>query len=85
MKLGSSKAWAKTIGAGLANVQNGIDKLAEFGINQLKKAGDEPIEEPVKNKYAKKALKGARTVIGFLGELGDSYYDSYEELKRKQK
>lgn len=82
MKLGKASAWAKTIGAGLAVVQNGIDKLAEFGFDKLKKAGSSTEKRQPKNPYAKQATKLLGTTITFIGQLGDSYYQNYEELKR---
>lgn len=83
MRLGSSKAWAKTIGSGLARVQDGIDHLAEYGFEQLKKLGSKPKKDTSKNPYIRGVKRALGTAVTFIGQLGDSYYDSYEELKRK--
>ena len=82
MKLGSSKAWAKTPGSGLANVQHGMDKLVVFGFKTLKQAGKSPKKDKTKNKYIKHVKKAGRSTLSFFGTLGDSFYDEYEELKK---
>ena len=84
MKLGSSKAWAKTLGSGLAQVQHGCDKLILFGFKSLKKAGKQPRKDKTKNKYMKKAKSAGRTTLSFLGTLGDSFYNEYEDLKKQE-
>ncbi|MBT4119950.1 MAG: hypothetical protein HOG89_00575 [Candidatus Peribacter sp.] len=84
MKLGSSKAWAKTLGSGLAQVQHATDKLVVFGFKSLKKAGKTPNKDKTKNKYIKSAKTAGRTTLSFLGTLGDSFYNEYEELKKQE-
>jgi hypothetical protein len=83
MKLGSSKAWAKTLGSGLANVQHATDKLVVFGFKSLKKAGKQPKKDQTKNKYIKNVKSAGRTTLSFFGTLGDSFYNEYEELKKR--
>lgn len=84
MKLGSAKAWAKTLGSGLANVQNGFDKLVEFGFEKLQKVDTTPPKkDEIKNPYMRAVAKFGVGTIGFIGQLGKSYYDSYEELKKR--
>ena len=83
MKLGSSKAWAKTLGSGLANVQHATDKLVVFGFKSLKKAGKQPKKDQTKNKYNKNVKSAGRTTLSFFGTLGDSFYNEYEELKKR--
>ncbi len=84
MKLGSAKAWAKTLGTGLAHVQNAIDRLAEYSFAKLKEAGSNPKKSPPpKNPYVRGATKALGTASRFVGYLGDSYFREYEKLKRK--
>jgi hypothetical protein len=84
MKLGSSKAWAKTLGTGLANVQHGMDKLVIFGFKSLKKAGKSPEIGLTKNKYLRQMKTAGRATLSFFGTLGDSFYNEYEELKKQE-
>jgi hypothetical protein len=84
MKLGSGKAWAKTLGSGLAQVQHYTDKLVVFGFKSLQQAGKQPKKEKTKNKYLRNAKSAGRSTISFLGALGDSFYNEYEELKKQE-
>ncbi len=84
MKLGSAKAWARTLGFSLAHVQDGVDRCVEWGFAKLKQTGDTPKkEERIRNPYLKNTLQVTRGTLGFLGLLGENYYRKYEELKRK--
>lgn len=83
MKLGSATAWARTLGAGLANIQHGVDTLAEWGFKQLKSAGESPKKDRTKNRYLRCVKHISKGAVGFLGQLGDNYYEKYEELKRQ--
>lgn len=84
MKIGSAKAWARTLGAGLANIQHGLDKCAEWGFERLKEAGNLPKKDKTKNKYLRSIKRAAKGTIGFFGQLGDNYYEHYEELKKSE-
>lgn len=83
MKLGSGKAWARTLGSGLAHIQHGLDKGAEWGFEKLKQAGSAPKKDKTKNKYLKQAKKVGKGTLGFLGQMGENYYKRYEELKKR--
>lgn len=84
MKLGSGKAWAKTLGGLAAHLQHGIDKGVEFGFVKLKEAGKKPAKKAApKNKYVRGAVTGGKSAVTFLGQLGEDYYKKYEELKKK--
>jgi len=83
MKLGSSKAWAKTLGSGLAHIQHATDKVVVYGLKSMKKAGKTPQKDQTKNKYLKTAKTAGRTTLSFFGTLGDSFYNEYEELKKR--
>ncbi|MDA1293026.1 MAG: hypothetical protein O3A81_04575 [bacterium] len=83
MKLGSSKAWAKTLGSGLAHIQHATDKVVVYGLKSMQKVSKEPKIDTTKNKYLKKVKTVGRTTVSFFGTLGDSFYNEYEELKKK--
>lgn len=86
MKLGSGKAWAKTIGSALAHVQDAVDSCAEWGFAKLKQAGKQPktidVSEPTVLRRAKGFL---RSTVSFIGQLGQGYFDEYEEIKKRKK
>lgn len=83
MKLGSAKAWAKTLGSAGAHLQHGLDKGAEWGFAKLKQAGSAPKKkDKTKNKYLRTAKQAGRGTVTFLGQLGENYYKKYEELKK---
>ena len=84
MKLGSSKAWARTLGSGLAQVQHGMDKVVVFGFKTLKNAGKSPKKDKTRNKYLKNVKKAGRSTLSFFGTLGDSFYNEYEDLKKQE-
>lgn len=83
MKLGSGKAWAKTLGSAFAHVQHGLDKGVEWGFSQLNNASEPPkvinVEE---KKYVRTAKNIVRGTASFFGHLGKKYYEEYEDLKR---
>lgn len=85
MKLGSAQAWARTLGAGLAHIQNGVDHVIEYGFGKLKDLDTTPKKH---NQPANRLVRGVFSVLGgtakFIGMLGDSYFKAYEELKRKK-
>jgi hypothetical protein len=84
MKIGSGKAWARTLGSAGAHLQHGLDKTAEWGFAKMKDVGDEPRKkDKTKNKYLKSSKKIARNTFSFFGQLGESFYNEYEDLKKK--
>lgn len=80
MKLGSLKNWARTLGAGMAHVQHGCDKLIEFGLSNIQKAGNDGQEETTS-----KIGRACKSTFSFIGTLGKSYFETYEDLKAKRK
>ena len=86
MKIGSGKAWAKTIGSTLAHVQDAVDLCAEWGFAKLKQAGKQPKTIDVSEPKALRRVKGfLRSSAAFIGQLGQGYFDEYEELKKRKK
>lgn len=77
----------KTIGSIFAHIQSTIDDIMAVLFKKLKKSGkEEPVEiiEPDTPVWKTRLKKGARGLARFIGEMGDSYYKTYEELKQKK-
>jgi len=86
MKLGSEKAWAKTLGSAFAHLQHGLDKSAEWGFAKMNSVANKPIKkDATKNKYLRSSKMIARCTVSFFGQLGESFYNEYEDLKKKDK
>lgn len=68
-----------SLGEALAYIQDGVDQLVSFGFKELKKSGNTKVKKtdhPVK--------KTLLHTTGFLGELGSSFYEKYDEIKQKR-
>ena len=80
------KSVPQKIGSTLAVFQGLCDDLMQFGFKKLKQAGK---KKPGPKKDVKtvigKSKKYARLSAGFLGEIGDSFYKTYEEIKARKK
>ena len=74
---------ARVIGKGYAHVQHGMDRVVEWGFARLKEQGDTQSDEA--KTVSEKAASVGRGVLGFLGTLGDTYYKTYGDLKKKGK
>jgi len=86
MKIGSGKSWAKTFGSTFAHLQHGLDKTAEWGFAKMKDVSSAPQKkEETKNTYLRFSKKCARNTFMFFGQLGESFYSEYEELKKKNR
>jgi hypothetical protein len=84
MKIGSGKAWARTIGSAFAHLQHGLDKSAEWGFAKMKDVSSTPKKkDTTKNKYLRSSKTIARNTFSFFGQLGESFYNEYEDLKKK--
>lgn len=78
------KSAAESIGTLLAIVQSGFDDLFQFAFKKLKTLDEKKAPEDPEN-LKEQAMYAARKSAGFLGNLGDSYYKKYEELKAKKR
>jgi len=83
----SGNFWASTVGHSLAHLQDGIDDVCKWGFKKMRCAGEKemPKKKNNENKYVYGAKKLGKGAIGFLGNIGDSFYDKYSELKGDQK
>lgn len=83
----TSTKWARLLGETAAYVQDGVDWACDMGCKALKKVGDEKEDahkEPT-NPYARTAVRAGRGMVRFLGEIGETYYRTYEKLKQKNR
>lgn len=77
---------ASSIGRGLAHVQSTVDDVLSWGFRGLKKAaskGKTPIKDD--GTIKSKLKRGLKKCAGFLGEVGDSFYKKYEDIKAEKK
>ena len=79
--------WADSIGHGLAHVQDAIDDVSKWGFQKMRSAGENktPKKQKNENKYIYGAKKLGKTSLGFLGNIGDAFYDKYSDLKKDDK
>lgn len=77
--------WADSIGHCLAHLQNGVDDVCEWGFEKMRATGEVPTPKMTKNenRYLYGAKKLGKGTLSFLGNIGDSFYDKYGELKKK--
>ncbi|MBL4694917.1 hypothetical protein JKY72_06135 [Candidatus Gracilibacteria bacterium] len=80
--MAKKKTVAKKIGTGLAKLQSLFDDLLDSGFRKLKKEGKKKVKKDDSPKG--KVKKGLRKTAGFLGEMGESFYDEYEKIKAKK-
>lgn len=75
---------ARTLGQTLAIVQHLADLLVEWGSRKLKQVGD--TSEPRKPQQGVLSFlrRTARSTAGFVGNMGDAYYEWYEKLKARR-
>lgn len=72
---------AKSIGKGLAYIQDTIDVAVGWGFYKLKSTKINTTDDTPSKSKAKKV---ANAVMGFFGELGDSFYSEYENIKQER-
>ncbi|MBT4384569.1 hypothetical protein HOD30_02370 [Candidatus Peregrinibacteria bacterium] len=78
MNKNSQRGFAQTIGAVFAIIQGMFDIIFDYFFKLMKKASKE-------KKADTEGLKFFKKIGGFIGELGQSYYETYEEIKRRKK
>jgi len=72
------------IGQSFAILQHGLDRVVDWGFSKMKETGDMPDTEVKKidNPYLRRAAAFGKSTLKFLGNAGDAYYRTYEELKK---
>jgi len=75
---------ARALGQTLATVQHLTDLLVVWGSRKLKRMGEAP--EPAGRERGLLPLtrRVLRSAVGFVGDMGDAYYDWYEKLKARK-
>ncbi len=73
---------AKKIGKFLAHTQAFVDDLLGWAFFSLKKAGEKKENENLPGGRVKSTLRKA---AGFFGEMGESFFEKYEDIKAKKK
>jgi len=71
-------SFAKNIGRALAYLQDTIDVFLGWAFHRLKTNAQQKKERhPLK--------KGMKAAVGFFAQVGDSFYQEYERLKKRHK
>jgi hypothetical protein len=77
---------SEVVGSMFAVVQHGIDLAVAGSLKSLKKAAESPAKTTRFTNKAVKSVAGfTRGFIGFLAQTGDSYMQTYEDLKKDHK
>lgn len=78
--------FSKLLGSSLAHIQSLADDVFHYGFKKLKELGkDQPVvrgaleEEPHDH-----LVHFMKRVVRFLGDSGETYYDTYEKIKAKK-
>ena len=71
------------IGAGCAHLQHLVDTGFSLGFRLLKRMGSTQ-NDTARPTYIHTAKRGGKAVCTFLGTLGESFYSTYEELKKQK-
>ena len=69
----------------LAHVQSFADEVLERAFGVMKKAGKKEKKKQDTDTVKGKIIYGVSETLGFLGEVGESFYKKYEEIKAEKK
>jgi hypothetical protein len=78
---------ARVLGKSYAYLQDGMDRVIAYGFERMRDANE---QQPKKTKPQKPTTilghvgQAARSMVGFFGTAGDSYYRTYDDLKRRR-
>ncbi len=81
----SLSSWAKVAGRTSAHLQDMFDRAADWGFRKMKEASK--VKEKAEKKggrAAKTAKSVARGTMRFVGTMGEEFYGTYNDLKRKR-
>jgi len=78
---------ARLLGNAYAHLQHGIDRGIEWGFSKMQ---EQAADAPRAKKQKPKGTLGnvfafGKGFVGVIGEAGEAYYRTYEELKKKGK
>ncbi len=78
---------ARVLGKSYAYLQDGMDRVIAYGFERMRDANGQQAKT-VQRKKPTTVLgrigEGARSLVGFFGTAGDSYYRTYDDLKRRR-
>lgn len=78
-----SKKVAQNIGAIFAHIQNFFDGAFTLLFKKLKKAGEKKTKVDT-TKFQGKIFKAGQNIASFIGDVGESFYENYDELKQNK-
>ena len=74
------------VGSSFALVQHGIDLAVGAGLKSLRKSAESPKKKNrSSNRIVRTASGFARGMIGFVARAGDTYMQTYDNLKKDHK
>lgn len=87
MKKKREDSWAGLIGGGLAHVQHAVDSAVFWGFRKMRSAGEseESSEAAKRHPALRQAQRAGKGLLSFFGEMGDSFYEKYGNLKGDKK
>ena len=72
-----SSPFSRLVGSALAHIQSLTDDVFHYGFRKLRQLGRDSEERSEVVSWAKGAVR-------FLGDSGESYYETYERIKAKK-
>lgn len=76
---------ARKVGKVLAHLQSTLDDVVEWGFKKMREAGDREEEMPKEPEtLGEKGRSALKKTAKFLGQTGESFYESYEKLKAEK-
>lgn len=75
---------SRKVGSFLAIIQSIVDNLFGFFFKMLKGLGGKKESRKNPTSLKGKVIGAAHDTVNFLGEAGDSYYETYEKLKARK-
>lgn len=78
-------SWGEVIGGTLAFAQDTVDSVVGWGFEKLRETANKPPRETPRHPAAEAAEKAARSAAGFIGDVGASFYATYDALKEEKR
>jgi acetyl-CoA acetyltransferase len=82
--------WASLLGHSYAHIQHGMDRVIAWGFQSMRKATEQSGKAATKTKKATAsrldtAKQTGISILRFIGQTGEAYFEKYEELKKNKK
>lgn len=80
-------SWGELIGGTLAYAQDTVDSVVNWGFHKLRETAEKPKKKPEKPRHPAVDLgeNAVRATAGFIGEIGESFYATYDALKEDKR